>query len=69
MALKKLNLAHMTEANGWAVNNQLTATLLNQETGAYVPWLKPTKVRICAAPTQDLRPTVTRGQCVPATNG
>ena len=33
---QKLNLAHMTEANGWAVNNQLTATLLNQETGAYV---------------------------------
>ena len=33
---QKLNLAHATQANGWAVNNQLTATLLNQETGAYV---------------------------------
>ena len=33
---QKLNLAHTTQANGWAVNNQLTATLLNQETGAYV---------------------------------
>ena len=33
---QKLNLAHTTQANGWSVNNQLTATLLNQETGAYV---------------------------------
>ena len=33
---QKLNLAHMTQVNGWAVNSQLTATLLNQETGAYV---------------------------------
>ena len=33
---QKLNLAHATQANGWTVNNQLTATLLNQETGAYV---------------------------------
>ena len=44
---QKLNLAHATQANGWAVNNQLTATL-NQETGASVRVLKLMKIRICA---------------------
>lgn len=33
---QKAYLAHMTQTNGWAVKNQLTATLLNQETGSYV---------------------------------
>lgn len=33
---QKAYLAHLTQTNGWAVKNQLTATLLNQETGAYV---------------------------------
>lgn len=33
---QKAYLAHMTENNGWAIKNQLTATLLNQETGSYV---------------------------------
>jgi outer membrane receptor protein involved in Fe transport len=31
---QKAYLAHMTQTNGWAVKNQLTATLLNQETGS-----------------------------------
>jgi outer membrane receptor protein involved in Fe transport len=33
---QKTSLAHLTEISGWAVKNQFTATLLNQETGAYV---------------------------------
>ncbi len=33
---QKAYVAHLTQTNGWAVKNQLTATLLNQETGAYV---------------------------------
>ena len=33
---QKASLAHLTEVSGWAVKNQFTATLLNQETGAYV---------------------------------
>ena len=34
------SLAHLTEVSGWAVKNQFTATLLNQETGAYVRGLE-----------------------------
>ena len=33
---QKASIAHITEAGGWSVTNRLTATLLNQETGAYV---------------------------------
>jgi iron complex outermembrane receptor protein len=33
---QKLSLSHLTEQSGWSVKNQFTATLLNQETGAYV---------------------------------
>lgn len=37
---QKASLAHLTEVSGWAVKNQFTATLLNQETGAYVRGLE-----------------------------
>lgn len=33
---QKAYIAHMTDTRGWSVKNQVTATLLNQETGAYV---------------------------------
>ena len=37
---QKASLAHLTEVSSWAVKNQFTATLLNQETGAYVRGLE-----------------------------
>ena len=33
---QKLHLSHLTDWAGWAVKNQATVTLLNQETGGYV---------------------------------
>ncbi len=37
---QKASIAHLTETGGWSVKNQFTATLLNQETGAYVRGLE-----------------------------
>ncbi len=33
---QKIHLSHLTRTSGWSVKNQVTATLLNQETGGYV---------------------------------
>ena len=33
---QKLNLSHLTEWRGWSIKNNVTGTLLNQETGGFV---------------------------------